>query len=226
VKPKRDPLLRKPRWGAALALAALFGVLVIVPFLVVPPGVLWLPLLLVLPGVIAPLESLLLTPLYTRLGRFHYFSPFLLATRSPGGHDLHVGTLYDYVSRLRWRDRGARARRIVLAEMLRGLLTLCGEVEAGRVPGDARIAATSYFFSHRSARRLGFASEQPPAGYVLNLVTASLGIALRLSFTHGRARWPDLREVRRITTTAERLLQHQGEVRRMLHAIERSAAPR
>jgi hypothetical protein len=84
------------RWVLALALAALcFGVLG-GGFALLLLDWRFVPLVVVLPVLIAPLESLLLTPLYTLTGRFRYFSPMLFATRRrDGGLDLHAGTLFD-----------------------------------------------------------------------------------------------------------------------------------
>ena len=213
-------LPRPAQWVAALFLATLcfgaIGACFALPFL----DWRWLALLFLLLPLIAPLESLLLTPLYALLGRFHYYSPLLFATRrADGGLDLHVGTLFDYVARLRWKERGPRAARIVTADLLRGLLALCAEVERGTLPADAEIVATSYFFSDRSLARLGFTLRPPPALLVQNLVMASVSIALRLSFTRGRPTFPDLRQVRQAATSAGSLARHEEAIRRLLQRL-------
>ena len=180
----------------------------------------WFPLTLLSLPFIAPLESLLLTPLYTLLGRFHYYSPLLFTTRrSDGGFDLHAGTLFDYVTRLRWSDRGPRAVRIVTADILRGLLALCDEAERGTLPPDTRIVASSYFFNDHSLARFGFELSRPTAATVLNLVLASVSIAIRLSFTRGRPSFPNLRKTRQGIISAGRLGQHQEEIRRLLQRL-------
>ncbi len=213
-------LPKSARWAGALLLAALLvGVLGACVALITRDWRL-LPLLFPLVPVLATLESLLLTPLYTLLGRFHYYSPLLLATRrSDGGLDLHVGTLFDYVMRLRWKDRGPRATRTVTADLLLGLVALCEEVERGTLPQDAPIVATSYFFSDRSLARLGFQVRSAPAFVVQNLVVASLSIALRLSFTRGRPTFPDLRKTRQAVTSAGSLVQHKDMLRQALQRL-------
>ncbi len=179
-----------------------------------------MPLLPAAVFLLAPLESLLLAPVFALAGRFRYYSPMLLATRRPGGGlDLHVGTLFDYVARLRWSDRGPRASRIVTADILRGLLALVDEIERGTIPADAEIVATSYFFSDRTVARLGFELRDAPAAVRHNLAAASLGIALRLSFTRGRPAFPDLRRIRQAATTAGGLAEHADEIRRLLRRL-------
>lgn len=213
------------QWTGALLLAALcLGVLTVcfaLPFLdwrlsFVP--------LLVFP-LLAPLESLLLTPLYALSGRFHYYSPLLFATRRTGGGlDLHVGTLFDYLLHLRWSDRGPRAARRVTEALLRGLLVLCEEMERGRMLPGTALVATSYFFSDRTLARLGFTLRRPPAMRVQNLVVASLSIALRLSFVRGRPAFPDLHQIREATTTAGELVRHKRTIIRVLRRLERDAS--
>ncbi len=201
------------RWVLALTLAALcFGVLG-GGFALLLLDWRFVPLVVVLPVVMAPLESLLLTPLYTLTGRFRYFSPMLFATRRrDGGLDLHAGTLFDYVMWLRWSDRGPRAARIVAVELLRGLYALAGSTEAGLLPPSATISATSHFFGERTMRRFGFDVRQPAAGVVGNLLLAWLSITVRLSFTRGRLAFPDLRRVRQAVTTVDQLAHHRDAI--------------
>ncbi len=207
------------RWVLALALAALcFGVLG-GGFALLLLDWRFVPLVVVLPVVMAPLESLLLTPLYTLTGRFRYFSAMLFATRRrDGGLDLHAGTLFDYVMWLRWSDRGPRAARVVAVELLRGVYALAGSAEAGLLPPSATISATSHFFGERTMRRFGFEVRQPAVSVVGNLLLAGMSITLRLSFTRGRLAFPDLRRVHQAVTTANQLAHHRDAI---AHALRR-----
>jgi hypothetical protein len=218
-----NALSRLPRivqWAVALLLAAVYAGFGGAFFALVFRDWRWLPLLVAGVFLLAPLESLLLTPVYALAGRFRYYSPMLLATRRRGGGlDLHVGTLFDYVARLRWSDRGPRASRIVTADILRGLLALAEEIESGALPAGAEIVATSYFFSDRTVARLGFELRDAPAAVRHNLAAAGLSIALRLSFTRGRPAFPDLRRIRQAATTACALAEHADEIRRLLRRL-------
>lgn len=217
-------LPRPAQWFIAILLAAIclvaIGTCLFLPLL----DWRWLALTFLTLPLIAPMEGLLLTPLYTLLGRFRYYSPLLFATRRPdGGLDLHAGTLFDYAMRLRWSDRGPRAVRIVTADLLRGLLALCHETERGAIPRQARIVVSSYFFSIRSLARFGFEPNDPPAATVLNLVLASVGVAIRLSFIRGWPTFPNLRKTRQGVTSAERLRQHEDEIRRLLQRLSKNS---
>jgi hypothetical protein len=218
-------LSRPAQWAVAVG-AALLGLAVIGSLFALP--VLdwrWLPISLIGLPFLAPVEGLLLAPLYGLAGYFRYYSPMLLATRRrSGGLDLHVGTLFDYVMRLRWSDRGPRAARIVTADILRGLLRIAEEVERGTLSPDAELVATSYFFSDRSIARLGFTPRPAPGALVANLAVTSLSIALRLSFTRGRFAYPDLRRIRQAVTSAGELAQHASEIRRLLERLRPAIA--
>ena len=204
---------------AALCLA-LMGSLVALPL----ADLRWLPLLLVAPFVMAPLESLLLTPLYALTGRFTYHSAMLLSTRgADGALELHTGTLLDYATFLDRGMRGPRAARAVLAEVVRGLLAIAAAVERGGIAPATEVLATSYFFSLRTMERLGFRMRAAPRFVVFNLATAFVSVALRLSWVRGRPSLPDLSRVRQGVVLAGELARRAPELRRVLAQLTAGA---
>ncbi len=209
------------QWLIAFTLGGVFILLLGLPFLLLPKGVYWLLAAILWLPLISVLESLLLTPLYALIRRFTYYSPLLLATASPQGLDLHVGTLYDYVTHLRWRDRGARAQRQVVRYMLQGLMAICDAVAEGRLSAHTEITATSYFFSNSSVEKLGFVAGKAFSGQKLNLLMEFLSLTLRLSFIRGRWCWPDLKQSKSIQTTAGELLLHRPVIVKMLVRMQR-----
>lgn len=212
-------LSRPAQWSVALLGALLFLGIAAGVFTTPMRDVRWLPVLLIAPFLLAPLEGLLLTPLYTLARRFIYFSPLLLGTRSRVALELHVGTLFDYVTYLRWRDRGARNARIVLVELLQGLLAVIAEVERGAIAPETEIRATSYFFSDRTLSRLGFRICGPSPNARLNLAVGVIGIGLRLAYVRGRFTLPDPSRVRQGTTTAGELATRASAVRGILTRV-------
>lgn len=159
----------------------------------------WLPGLFVLPAV----ESLCLTPLYERSGRFRRWSRFLYSTGDvQRGIDLHLGTLYDYVRYLSWRRRGAANRRAIVRDLGCGLRAIADAVETGALPASTPVRITTWFVGARSLARLGCAFAEPTSFERFNLATVSFSLSLRLAFTRGRIAWPDLSNVRCGVTTA------------------------
>ena len=203
-------------WLRVLVCSGSFAVILLLPFLLLPKGVYWLLAAVLLLPVIPVLESLLLTPLYRLSGRFVYYSNMLLLTRSANGLELHAGTLFDYVSYLRWHERGPKAQFKVTRQLLQGLLALCDDIEQGKIAPGTAISATSYFFSNRTAAKLGFTADKVAPMQWLNLMLVAVSLALRLSLIKGRCSWPDLRQIRHIHTTAGHLLAQRATIMRLL----------
>lgn len=213
------------RWLVAVALAvfyfALLGVALfgIIHLSLLHPA--FLPAVVILIFLVAPLESLLLAPLYGLQGRFHYFSALLLVTKGEGGCiTLHVGTLFDYAAFFCWRDRGATASRIAVGELLRGLLAMLDELSASEMDSSCEVVAASYFFSDRTLDRLGFRLRPAPPITVLNLLMAWLGVGLRLSFVRGRLALPRLANTREAYTTLAELRTRRSAIEALLIRVE------
>lgn len=204
----------------AYSLTALFALLLIAPFLILPVGLHYVLIVALIIVFIAPLESLLLTPLYTITGRFTYLSPLLLATSSTTALELHVGTLYDYANNLNKRDCGKRAQQIVLKFILEGLLNICNQIESNKITGDTEISATSYFFSPRTAKKLGFKLTKTSKLEQFNLLSVYISLLIRLSFTRGTLTFPRVSEIKKITITADELFKHQEVIKSMLSLVE------
>lgn len=221
---KDDKLLVSPYQGYskkyAYSLTALFALLLIAPFLIWPVGPHYFLIAALIIVLIAPLESLLLTPLYTITGRFNYLSPLLLATNSTTGIELHVGTLYDYANNLRKRDCGKRAQHIVLKHIFEGLLNTCKQIEVNEIARDTELSATSYFFSSKTAEKLGFKLTKTSKMEQFNLFSVYISLVIRLSFTRGRLTLPRVSEIKKITITADELLKRQEVIKSMLSLVE------
>jgi len=208
------------QWCFPILLVGIFFILLGLPFLCLPKGIYWLFAAILLLPLIPVLESFLLTPVYAVTGRFTYYSPLLLATKSAQGFDLHVGTLYDYITQLRWSERGVKSQRRAMQFILQGLLRICDEVAEGRLSAQNKITATSYFFSNRSVEKLGFTLNSGSFEMKLNLALVYLSLVLRLSFIKGRWCLPDLKRIRCIHITAGELMQQRSRIAKMLDHLQ------
>lgn len=208
------------QWCFPILLVGVFLLLLGLPFLCLPKGVYWLIAAILLLPLIPILESFLLAPAYALAGRFTYYSPLLFATKSPQGIDLHVGTLYDYITQLRWIERGIQSQRHAMLLVLQGLLSICDAVAEGRLSAQNEITASSYFFSNRSVEKLGFTLNNGSFEVKLNLALVYLSLVLRLSIIRGRWCLPDLKRIRCIHTTAGELLQQRSRIAKMLAHLQ------
>lgn len=206
------PIRESPRWGTAMPLA--FGAGIVSLPLLYPP---FFPFSLGLLPIVVPAMQFALTPLWRLAGVYRYYSPVLFVTEAPGGgYELHGGTSFDYLC-LRRRGCTAPAHRVLLREYLVGLLGLIRDVEEGRITSDARIVGTSYFFSERSARKLGFSLSPASRGVKLHLMLDILSVAVMYSYAHGRPVVPPVWRARMAETTAAELARHRPVVERFLH---------
>ena len=166
------------------------------------------------------------TPFLRMVGFYRYYSPYLcvmLPTRRR--LDVHLGTSFDHLLTLRPRDRGSPARRLMLRGALDGLLAIARDIEQGTLPETVIIEGTSWFFTERTARRLGFELVAPSWFGRLIPIVISLDIMLMSSFTRGRFHLPAVGRVRRARTTGARLLAQQARIREIRDRLARSDEP-
>lgn len=93
------------------------------------------------------------TPFFKLSGIYTYCSPVLvgyLANNSLG--DLYNGGSFNYLLVMR-RYPKVEFRNRILGFHLRGLLTIIGLIESGKISGDVKIVATSYFFNDRTVNK-------------------------------------------------------------------------
>ncbi len=156
-------------------------------------------------------------PALRLLGVFRYHSPLLkVSLRSRRYYEVHSGTLLDYVLLFRWKDRGGRATRQILGLFLEGFLDIANAVERGEIARDTHIVGTSYFFSEKSAERLGFRLESAGLRLRLVLFVSYAELALLHSFARGRLSFPNVLNVRTAVVRGDELLARRDEMRRIL----------
>ncbi|MEQ3514346.1 hypothetical protein ABMY35_13560 [Pseudoalteromonas sp. BZB3] len=166
------------------------------------------------------LESFLLTPLYSRIGRFTYLSPLLIYIESNRELHLHIGSIYDYLINIERHEYGHKAHLKVLKGILDGLNELCARTKQGELEQERAIFATSYFFNAKSAKKLGFKEDEANDLEVFNLYLSYFSLAIRLSIIKGKLEYPKLSEIKKIRTTAGELLKHKDAIERMLSHVE------
>jgi hypothetical protein len=185
-----------------------------------------LPASLLLVFLLVPAAQLVLTPVWRWAGIYRYHSPALFVVeRGAGQLELHGGTAFDYLLHLRWAERGAPARRILLGHYLAGLSSIIDDIQSGRIPADARITGTSYFFSDRSAARLGFALQPPSRGEVLHALLDIVSLSAMYSYVHGRPAIPRVWRARQATITARALARRKRTVQALRARLARSVPP-
>jgi hypothetical protein len=176
-----------------------------------------LPLLLL----VVPLAEIALTPVWRAAGVYRYHSPLLFSVRRGQREvELHAGTAHDYLLRFRWADRGTPAQRVLLRELLQGLLAVADEAGAGRMDPATRITIASHAVGPRTARRIGF--ETVPAGVAerVHLVVNVVGIAAMYGFVRGRPAMPRVWRARGARIRADALARAAPRIRALLERLD------
>jgi hypothetical protein len=170
---------------------------------------------------VVPLAELALAPVWRVAGVYRYHAPLLFSVRRGPVLELHAGSSYDYLLRFRWHDRGPRARRIVLRDLLSGLLAVAAETESGSIPGDTRIIVDSHVIGERTARAFGF--ETAPARWSdrVHLVLDIVAISVMHGFVRGRPAVAPVWRARRFVVRPPGLAAAAPRIRARLDRLER-----
>jgi len=206
-------LPKSAQWVIAILLL-IVGVALVGPVLSLTYGLLWLPL-------IAPLINFAFTPIFRLTGYFKYLNPFVLSTiQTNENYDLHNAFLFDYMVNFEWKDKGKRAQRTLLGHYFKALLTIIERIENEELSPQVKIVGNSYFFSDRTAHKLGFTVSKASIFWTINSAVQFLELTILYSFSQGRLTMPKFWKVKRAEITGEDLIKKkdllQGLVERML----------
>lgn len=166
-----------------------FGAMI--PIVMKPYGLLFLPL-------IAPLLNLVSVPFFRLVGYYKYLNPYVLSTiQTDKGYDLHNIFTFDYLVNFRWADRGKKAQKTLLGHYFKALLTIIERIESGQLSAEVKIVGHSYFFSDRTAEKLGFTISKASFFWVINSALQFIELSYLYSFSQGKWAIPKFWKVKR-----------------------------
>lgn len=203
------PFYEKPKifqWVVAIILASI-GVLVIIAF----NKALELHALYILTFfIVIPIFQFCFSPLLTLLGAYNYLSPMLLVFgASDKKYDLHNGTSFDYLSVMRHIPSGRKVQTTILAYFIEGLLAIIQKIEHGDLPPTVNITGTSYFFSERTAEKLGFEITKTNWFLLVNLFFNIIDLCWTYSYSQGKLSFPKIWKAKSIQTTGAELVKRK-----------------
>ncbi len=167
---------------------------------------------------LAPFMQFFMTPLFTIIGVYKYLSPMLLVYNpTEKKHDLHNGTSFDYLLNMRSAKAGNAARYQLLKYYMQGLLNIIDKVEKKDLPGTVMVRGSSYFFSDRTAKRLGFKLKATGLDEKFNILLNYIDLFWMYSFAHGKWRLPNLKAIKTAEISGKDLLKQKDKIQHLLH---------
>ena len=160
-----------------------------------------------------PIGQFSLTPFFTLLGVYKYYSPMLLGyTPSDSQIDLHSGGSFDYLFVMRKYKSGIEMRNRLLLFQLEGLKKIIQLIEDKEVSESVNIVGTSYFFSDRTAKKIGFELIDPSLFYRINLFANFLDLVWMYSLSQGKWAIPKVWKAKKVQITGQKLLENKGQL--------------
>lgn len=171
---------------------------------------------------IVPIAQFLMTPFFKLIGLYKYLSPMLLTlSSSKKKYDLHSGTSFDYLMVMRKVKKGQTFKNKVLEYYIEGLLKVVEEIENKSLPESVVVRGSSYFFSERTAQRLGFEISGTNWFEKINLVCNYIDLSWTLSLANGKLTFPDLRNIKTATTTGKVLVENKAYLQRLYNHLKK-----
>lgn len=172
---------------------------------------------------LVPFLQFFLAPIFTLTGIYTYLSPMLLVYfASDEKYDLHNGTSFDYLLVMRGYAPGLPLRTRLLAYYLEGLLKVVESVKTGTLPETVVVRGSSYFFSERTAKRLGFEISETNGAEKFNLVLNYIDLIWMYSLSKGRLVFPKLKQVKTASTTGAKLVENSTYIQDLLDFLMRN----
>lgn len=167
--------------------------------------------LLLIP-ILAPVMQFGLTPFFTLIGTYRYLSPMLLVYNpSDKKYDLHNGTSFDYLMVLSNAKAGAEIKNQILQYYLLGLLKIIELIETEKLPDTVEISGSSYFFSERTAKNLGFKITHANFAEKANIMFNYVDLLWMYSLANGQIRFPNLNDIKKAKITGSELTQNKAK---------------
>lgn len=211
-------LPKRSQWFWASLLFALFIGLFILWTNLMMNHLFWIFLIFIL----VPFQHLLLTPWIKLSGTYQYLSPMLLVFNpNEKEYDLHNGTSFDYWWVMRGVKAGTPLRNKLLAYYFEGLLKIIEQLEDEKIPPTVLIKGSSYFFSERTTKRLGFEIFETNASVRFNIILNYLDLIWMYSLSRGKLSFPNLKNVQTAQITGEKLLLQKASLERYYQYFSR-----
>ncbi len=204
------------QWLLAILLAGLAIIIIGTWSDLLDKSFLYFPLFLL----VIPIGQFAITPIMKLTGVYKYLTPMVLVFgASDKKYDLHNGTSFDYMMLMRNTQPGLPWRKKILSYYMEALLKVIEKIENKELPPTVEVRGSSYFFSDRTAEKLGFDLKKTGAFEILNLMFNIIDLTWTYSLAQGKFSWPNLRNIKTATTTGEKLVKNKPLIQAILKRV-------
>jgi hypothetical protein len=169
-----------------------------------------------------PLAQFTFTPFFKLIGVYRYYSPMLLGYMANDKQiDLHNGTTFDYLWVMRKVKPGIEMRNRVLMYQLEGMQNIIQQIESNIIPQTVTIIGTSYFFSNRTLKKLGFEIVKPSLFYRLNILVNFIDLTCLYSLSKGRFTIPNLLSVKKASISGKKIVENKKNIEEILMILNK-----
>lgn len=211
---------RQPKpaqWFAAIILSSVCALFI---FYLIDS--IYLPLLILVIPVAKPIGHFLVVPLLRLSGILKYYSPMLIGIRPNSDVlEIHNGSSFDYLINMRWKQRGQKAKKKMMTYYLRGFLKIIDEIEKKKLPENVTLTGTSYFFSDKSVKKIGFSEIKVGLVRKLLFFLDYINLCLMYSYSNGRLTFPSVLKLKKVEISGKKLRQSKEKIISLLYLINR-----
>jgi hypothetical protein len=172
-----------------------------------------------------PIGQFFFTPFFKLVGVYHYYSPMLLGYMASNTQiDLHSGGSFDYLFVMRKYPPGFEIKKRLLLFHLEGLRNISQLIEEKTIPVSVTIVGTSYFFSDRTAKKIGFELIDPSLFYKINLFANFLDLVWMYSLSQGKWAIPKVWQAKKVQITGQKLVENKAQLEALYNKLNSKMA--
>lgn len=174
--------------------------------------------------IMVPVIQFLITPLFTLLNFYTYYSPMVVSFGNNKREiDLHNGSSFNYLMEMSKIKPGTKWKNRMLHYYLDALLKIILQIESGDLSSTTVIRGSSYFLSQRSAEKLGFEVTKTSILEKLNIALNYIDLIWMYSLSNGKLTFPNLTTILTVSTTGSELLLRKQKIMELVGRLENNA---
>ena len=169
--------------------------------------------------IVKPIGHFSLVPFLRLSGVLKYYSPMLIAIKRKNKFELHNGTTFDYILFMSLKQKGRKAQLLIIKYYLEGLINLINSIAKEQNKNEIVIEGVSYFFSEKTAQRLGFEVKRASMLRKFLFIIDYINLFVMYSYSKNRAAFPKLKRLKKARITGKNLLDSKSKFVEILNTL-------